>query len=95
MIHTAILTLVLDLEGCRSLKEKRGLIKPLIERTQRQFNVSVAEADRQDVHDQAVISIGAINTNPAFLQQYLAGVQAWIEQYFPDLTIADQTVEML
>jgi uncharacterized protein len=94
-MHTAILTLLFDLEGCRSLKEKRGLIKPLMVRTQRQFNVSVSEADLQDMHDRAVIAFGVINNNTAFLQQYLAGVQSWIEQYFPDLTIADQQFEIL
>jgi uncharacterized protein YlxP (DUF503 family) len=37
-----ILTLEIQLPGCKSLKEKRSRLKPLIARLHREFNVSVA-----------------------------------------------------
>ena len=43
----AILTIHLHLPGCASLKEKRELIKPLMVRLRREFNISVAEMDLQ------------------------------------------------
>ena len=47
-IMLATLTIHLRLPGCASLKEKRGHIKPLLNRLHREFNVSVAEMDLQD-----------------------------------------------
>ncbi len=42
------LTVHLHLPTSASLKEKRGRIKPLMNRLRREFNVSVAEMDLQD-----------------------------------------------
>ena len=45
----AILTIHLHLPTCSSLKEKRGRIKPLMARLRREFNVSAAEMDLQEL----------------------------------------------
>jgi uncharacterized protein len=89
------MTIHFHLFGCSSLKEKRSLIKPLMERLHRQFNVSVAEADFQDIHQDALIAIGVVNNNPTFIHAYMSGVVDWIEKYFPDLSIEDQSVEII
>lgn len=80
---------------CSSLKEKRSIIKPLIERVQRQFNVSVAEVDYQDSHHDAKIAIGVINNDNAFIQAYLSKLTLWIEQYFSGLDMIDQHLEIV
>ena len=51
----AILALDLRLEGCRSLKEKRHLLRGLIERSRRDFQVSIAEVGDQDLWGNAVV----------------------------------------
>ena len=40
---------------CHSLKEKRKVVKAIIRRTRNTFNVSMAEVDANDVHQQAEI----------------------------------------
>jgi uncharacterized protein YlxP (DUF503 family) len=42
-----ILTLQVQIPGCKSLKEKRSRLKPLIARLHREFNISVSELAQQ------------------------------------------------
>jgi uncharacterized protein YlxP (DUF503 family) len=51
-----ILTIHLHLPDCTSLKEKCGRLKPLPNQFHWEFNVSVAEMDRQDMWQEAVIT---------------------------------------
>ncbi len=74
----ATLTIHLHLPGCASLKEKRGRILPFIARLRKEFNLSVAEIDRQDAHQQAVIGCALIGTDAAFLQSALETVRQWV-----------------
>ena len=38
----------LHIHGCRSLKEKRGVLRSISRRLRNRFNVAVAEVDAQD-----------------------------------------------
>jgi len=46
----------LHLAGCGSLKQKRSILKSLKDRLHRQFNVSVAETDHQDLLQRAELA---------------------------------------
>ena len=46
----------LHLDGCRSLKEKRRIIKSLKDRLHNRFNVSVAETDHNDLWQRAELT---------------------------------------
>jgi len=94
-MRIGILELPVHYSGCSSLKEKRSMLKPLLERVHRQFNVSSAEIDYQDIHEDAMIAIGVVNNNQAWIQSYFGGVVDWIEKYFPDAEIQDQRVEII
>ncbi len=50
----------LHLPEARSLKQKRKVIKSLIERIHQRFRVSIAETDHHDLHQRAEISIAAV-----------------------------------
>jgi Protein of unknown function (DUF503) len=65
-----VLTLQLQLPGCKSLKEKRSRLKPLIARLHREFNISVAEVSHQDIWDEA--TIGCDNKQPTSIFRKLA-----------------------
>lgn len=46
----------LHLNGCRSLKDKRRVIKSLKDRLHQRFNVSVAETDHHDLWQRAELA---------------------------------------
>jgi uncharacterized protein len=90
-----VLTIHLHLSGCKSLKEKRSLIKPLVSRLHREFNVSAAEMDLQDAWQQAVIACGMVGNDAAHLERSLQTVARWVEGNWPDGDVIDQKIEIV
>ncbi|MGH7700987.1 MAG: DUF503 domain-containing protein [Gemmatimonadales bacterium] len=52
-----VMTWELHLEGCRSLKDKRHILRSLKDRLRRQLNVSVAETDHNDLWQRAELTV--------------------------------------
>lgn len=50
----------LHIPEARSLKQKRKVVKGLIERVHHRFRVSIAETDYHDLHQRSEIAIAAI-----------------------------------
>jgi hypothetical protein len=90
-----ILTIYLHLPGCASLKEKRGRLKPLLNRLHREFNVSVAEMDRQDMWQDAVIACALVNSDGAQIQRSLQAVAKWVQGNWPDGMVEDTKFEII
>jgi uncharacterized protein YlxP (DUF503 family) len=59
------------LHGNQSLKEKRRVVKSLVEKSRHRFNVSVAEVADQDVHQRATIGIAVIGSDGRVLNSLL------------------------
>lgn len=89
------LTIHLHLPGCASLKEKRGRIKPLIARLRREFNLSVAEIDRQDSWQETVVGCVMIGNDHAFLESALQTVSHWVEANWTDADVIAQRIEII
>jgi uncharacterized protein YlxP (DUF503 family) len=90
-----ILTIHLHLPGCTSLKEKRGRLKPLLHQLHRKFNVSVAEMDRQDMWQEAVIACALVNSDAAQVQRSLQTVLKWVEGNWTDGDVIDEKIETI
>lgn len=65
----------LHLPQVRSLKQKRRVIKSLIDRIHNRYRVSIAETDFHDVHQRAEISIAIVHRNEHELQRMLDGIR--------------------
>ena len=90
-----ILTLHLFLPGCTSLKEKRSRIKPALARLHREFNISVAEVERMDMWQEAVIACALISNDRDYTQRALQSVKDFLSAHWPDLEILDFHVEII
>lgn len=90
----ATLTIHIHLPACSSLKEKRGRIKPLISRLHREFNISVAETDLQDMWQEAVIVCAMVGNDHAHLESALQTVARWVHGNWPDGDVIDTRVEV-
>jgi len=53
----------LRIHGSRSLKEKRGVVRSIIQRLRNRFNVSVAEVDGQDTWQRAVLGLAGVGSD--------------------------------
>ena len=76
----AITTWELHLPACHSLKEKRGVLKPLTAGLRRALNVSVAETGHQDLWQRAEIACAAIGTARAVVDETVRAADRFVEE---------------
>ncbi len=69
----------LSLPECRSLKDKRRIVKSLKDRIRGRFNVSVAETDYQDVWTRAQLSVALVTTADRSADSVLDKLDHFIE----------------
>ena len=76
----AVQTWDLHLPGCHSLKEKRGVLKPLTLGLRRSLNVSIAETDHQDLWQRAQIACAVIGTARPVVEEILRAADRTVEE---------------
>jgi uncharacterized protein YlxP (DUF503 family) len=76
----AITTWDLHLPACHSLKEKRGLLKPLTAGLRRSLNVSVAETGHQDLWQRAEIACAAVGSARTVVEEILRAADRLIDE---------------
>lgn len=75
----AIAVLELHLPASRSLKDKRRVVKSLIDRMYARFRVSVAETDFHDLHQRAEIGVAAVGRSGGELEHLMDQLRAMAE----------------
>ncbi|MEZ4737631.1 MAG: DUF503 domain-containing protein [Caldilineaceae bacterium] len=89
------LTLELYLPLNDSLKGKRGILKPIIARLRRDYNVSICEADAQDVLTRAVLEVVCVSQHSALAHRQLQNVAKRVEDWRLDAQLIDYYIEMV
>ena len=84
-----LLTLELYLPLNDSLKGKRSILKPLIARLRRDYNVSICEADAQDTLSRAVLEVVCVSGNGALAHRQLQNVAQRVEGWRMDAQLID------
>lgn len=89
-----ISTVTLLLHGSHSLKDKRQVLKSVIEKVKNRFNVSVAEVGGNDVWQRAELGIAAVGNDRAFVNSVLDKALLFIEGlHLAEVT--DSTIEIV
>jgi uncharacterized protein YlxP (DUF503 family) len=65
------LSVDLLLGDVHSLKEKRGVVRPIVAELQRKFPVSAAEVGDQDLHRRALIGVAVVGSDAAHVRELL------------------------
>lgn len=94
MTRIGVLEVRLVLHGIGSLKEKRSIIKSLLERVRNRFHVAVSEVGCQDVWGTAELGMAAVSSDAVVLQGLLEKVLRFIESE-GQAVVADYRVEIL
>ena len=76
---------VIRIEGCRSLKEKRKVVKSLITRLGNAFNISVAEIGANDIHQRAEIGFAAVGNDSGVVNSKIDKIFNMVE----DMAVAE------
>jgi hypothetical protein len=94
-MHIGVCTIELRLPENHSLKGKRSVIKSISTRVSREFNVSIAEVDAQDVWQQAVLGVSCVSSSADYAHRQLERVVQWIETHRPDVILLVYSIELL
>ena len=62
-----------------SLKEKRMVVKSIVQKLKNKFNISVAEVDDQDIHQTIVIGVAGICGTTAQVDSTMENIINFIE----------------
>ena len=87
-------TLELVIPEANSLKDKRSVLKSMLEGMRSRFNVSAAEIEENDTWRRAVIGISCVSNSQVFSDQVLNKVVDWIESN-PRVYITDVQLEFV
>ena len=77
---------------CRSLKEKRGIVKSILGRARNRFNTACAEVDRQDNPGVAVLGFVTVNPIRTDARKTLEKLEEWIYENWPDVEISEADI---
>jgi uncharacterized protein len=95
MPAVGLLTIELYVPGITSLKEKRGVVKPLLARLRKQFNVSAAEIEDNDQLGHAVLGIACVSPSGDYAQGLLTRVAESVSEWRLDAELVDYRIELL
>lgn len=90
-----LLTIELYLPVANSLKEKRSVLRPLIARLRKEYNISICEADAQDQLSRAVVEVVCVSGNRALAHRLLQNVANRVESWRMDAEMIDYNIEMI
>jgi uncharacterized protein YlxP (DUF503 family) len=93
-MHVGVCTIWLTISESQSLKQKRQVVKSIIDRSKNRFNIAIAEVDALDSHQRAVLGIASISNDSRHINRILSYVVDFIEEtYLAELT--DYEIEIL
>ncbi len=93
-VTVGVLRLTLRLPS-RSLKEKRAIVRPIVERLRNRFNAAVAEVDRLDAAGEAVIAAAVLSNDQRHADEQLHAIVAAIRDWRLDAELLDLETELL
>ena len=70
-MYVGALELDVLLGDVRSLKQKRGVIRPVLSELRRRFDVAAAEAGDQDLYRRALLGVAAVSGDAGHVRQVL------------------------
>jgi uncharacterized protein len=83
----------LRIPGCRSLKEKRHVVKTLTAGLRGTFNVSVAEVDHQDLWQRTALEVAAVSVAEYQLRKVMHEVERFVDRW-ADVEVIDAALSI-
>ncbi len=90
-----VCTLELNIPAAASLKDKRQVVKSVLARLRNEFNVAVAEVDRLDAWQTAVIAVVTVSNDRDYAHGLMTRVALWVEHNRLDCDLVDYEIELI
>jgi uncharacterized protein YlxP (DUF503 family) len=92
---TAIARIELGLDGSRSLKDKRQILRSIIERTRVRFRVAIAEVEDQDLWQRATIGLAYVSANGNHAHEVMQKAVDFVTTANAEAEVLDVIVELV
>jgi uncharacterized protein YlxP (DUF503 family) len=86
----AALTVELHLPAVHSLKEKRAVLKPIVDGAHHRYRVASAELARQDSWQRSTLGFAAVASTERHVEEVLTAVERFVWS-FPEVDVLDAT----
>lgn len=77
-MHAAAVRIELRIPGCRSLKEKRRRLRPILDHLRRRMELSTSEVGLQDSWQRAVLGVACVAPQAGRLTAVVERVRAFL-----------------
>lgn len=77
-----LMQIEIRIEDSFTLKDKRRVLKSLIERTKRSFNVSIAEVDNNEIVNFATLGLSTVSNSTRFIDEVFDKILGFLENNF-------------
>jgi uncharacterized protein YlxP (DUF503 family) len=77
-MHVGVVRFELHVPSAHSLKEKRSVIKPIVEGAKRRFGVAAAEVAHQDAWQRADLGVAAVAASAGHVEEVLDEVERFV-----------------
>ncbi len=77
-MHVAVVRLEFHIPQARSLKEKRAVVRPVVEGLRHRFSLSVAEVAYQDKWQRAAIGLAVVSETYGHAADVVDAVERWV-----------------
>lgn len=81
--YIGVLTVRLDMPWVTNLKEKRALVRPVVERLKTRFPLTVARLDGLDAHGWEVIGVATLSNDYGWVEETLRMAADYIAREGP------------
>jgi len=85
-VHVLAMTVDLRLPGCHSLKDKRAVVKTILEGSRRRFQVAAAETDHQDKWQRAELGFASVSSAQTHVTEVIDELERFVWS-FPEAEV--------
>jgi uncharacterized protein YlxP (DUF503 family) len=82
------------LPQCHSLKEKRAVVKTILQGASRRFAVATSEVDHQEKWQRASFGFACVAGSESHVREVLDGVERFVWS-FPDVDVVDASLRWM
>jgi uncharacterized protein YlxP (DUF503 family) len=93
-VFVGILQVEIRIEKARSLKDKRQVVKSILDRIRGSFNVSASEIDSLDAHQSAGLAFSAVSNDSDYVRGLLQQVVNHLSLH-PTAQLLDHQLEVI
>jgi uncharacterized protein YlxP (DUF503 family) len=93
-MNVGVCKLKIHIPGSQSLKDKRSIVKSLVSRLQKQFNISIAEVADHELWQIATIGIACVSNHNYRVDEIIDAVISTIQRDYPTIEIIEKETDI-